>query len=96
MDLKLVAEKQELGKIYIIGGTGIIKNGGAGVAVRHCYLEIDSHPKTRVQDNDFGYQVYVMLKQCQKLLTGFEQAMIEGRIRGRKVLVGGGWGQITP
>jgi len=30
------------------------------------------------------------------LLSGFEQAMIEHRIRGRKVLVGGGWGQITP
>ena len=37
-----------------------------------------------------------MLKDCQRLLTGFELAMIEGRIRGRKILVGGGWGQMTP
>ena len=36
-----------------------------------------------------------MLKQCQRLLTGFEDAMADGRIRGRKVLVGGGWGQLT-
>lgn len=57
-------ERQELGKVYIVMGTGVIKNGGAGIAVRHCYLEIDDNPKTRVQDNDFGYQVYVMLKQC--------------------------------
>ena len=56
--------KQEMGKVYIIEGTGVIKNGGAGIAVRHCFLEIDSHSKTRVQDNDFGYQVYVMLKDC--------------------------------
>ena len=62
------------------------------MAVRHCYLEIDSHAKTRVQDNDFAYQVYVMLKQCQPLLTGFEKAINDHRIRGRKVLVGGGWG----
>ena len=55
-------EKQELGKVYIISGTGIVKNGGAGIAFRHCYLEIDTDPKTRVQDNDFGFQVYVMLK----------------------------------
>ena len=96
IEAHLVLEKQELGKVYILAGTGIIKNGGAGVAVRHCLLEIDTHAKTRVQDNDFGYQVYVMLKDCQKLLTGFELAMIEGRIRGRKVLVGGGWGQMTP
>ena len=60
----MVAEQQELGKVYITMGTGIIKNGGAGVAVRHCFLEIDNDPKTRVQDNDFGYQVYVILKQC--------------------------------
>ena len=44
-----------MGKVYIIKGTGIIKNGGAGIAVRHCFLEIDSDLKTRVQDNDFGY-----------------------------------------
>ena len=55
IDAGLVVEKQEMGKVYIIAGTSIIKNGGAGVAVRHCFLEIDSHPKTRVQDNDFGY-----------------------------------------
>ena len=36
-----------------------------------------------------------MLKQCQRLLTGFEDAMADGRIRGRKVLVGGGWGQLA-
>lgn len=48
METKLVFERQELGKVYLVEGSGIIKNGGAGVAVRHCYLEIDGHPKTRV------------------------------------------------
>lgn len=96
IETRLVIEKQELGKVYITKGTSVVKNGGAGVAVRHCYLEIDGDSKSRVQDNDFGYQVFVMNKQCQRLLSGFEQAMIEHRIRGRKVLVGGGWGQMTP
>ena len=32
-----------------------MKNGGAGVSVRHCFLEIDDHPKTRIADNDFGF-----------------------------------------
>ena len=64
IEANLVMEKQEMGKVYIIKGTGVIKNGGAGIAVRHCFLEIDSDLKTRVQDNDFGYQVYVMLKDC--------------------------------
>lgn len=73
-----------------------MKNGGAGVAVRHCFLEIDDHPNTKIQDNDYEFQVYVTLKDCIKLLTGFDQAMSEKRIKGRKVLVGGGWGQMTP
>ena len=60
--------------------------------MRHCFLEIDNHPKTKIMDNDFGFQVYVTLKECQNLLTGFDVAMREKRIRGRKVLVGGGWG----
>ena len=73
-----------------------MKNGGAGIAIRHCYLAIDSDKNTRVCDNDFGFQVYVMLKPCQHLLSGFEQAIYEGRIRGRKVLVGGSWGHLNP
>lgn len=96
IETRLIIEQQELGKVYLTKGTEIVKNGGAGVAVRHCYLEIDSDPKTKIMDNDFGYQVYVMLKPCAKLLSGFDQAMIEKRIRGRKVLVGGSWGQFTP
>lgn len=95
IEARLVIEKQELGKVYLTEGTDIEKNGGAGVAVRNFFLEIDKHPMTRIQENDFGFQVYVMLKQCQRLLTGFEAAMADGRIRGRKVLVGGGWGQLT-
>lgn len=41
IETRLVMEQQELGKVYITKGTSVIKNGGAGVAVRHCYLEID-------------------------------------------------------
>ena len=96
IEIRLIEEQQELGKVYLTMGTEIVKNGGAGVAVRHCYLEIDQDPKTKILDNDFGFQVYVMLKQCAVLLSGFDQAMSEKRIRGRKVLVGGGWGQVTP
>ena len=60
--------------------------------MRHCYLEIDGDSKTKIMDNDFGFQVYIMLKACTGLLSGFDKAMVEKRIRGRKVLVGGGWG----
>ena len=48
IEANLIKEKQELGKVYITDGTEIIKNGGAGIAVRHCLLEIDAHPKTKV------------------------------------------------
>ena len=55
---------QELNKVYLTKGTEIMKNGGAGIAIRHCYLAIDSDKNTRICDNDFGFQVYVMLKPC--------------------------------
>ena len=43
-----VKEKLEVGKVYITDATEIINNGGAGIAVRHCLLEIDTHPETKV------------------------------------------------
>ena len=67
-----MSEQQELAKVYLTKGTEICRNGGAGVAMRHCYLEIDSHPKTRIINNDFSYQVYIMVKECQGMLTGFD------------------------
>lgn len=91
-DKRLDDEMQELGKVYLINGSDINKNGGAGIAMRNCYLLIDDHPRTRVTNNDFGFQVYIMLKECADRLQGFEKAINEGRIKGRKVLVGGGWG----
>ena len=92
----MVEQQQELGKVYLTYGTEICKNGGAGVALKNCYLEIDNDPKTQIGNNDFSYQVYLMAKECQVLLTGFDRAIIEGRIRGRKTLVGGAWGQVSP
>jgi len=43
LDEKVKNDKQELGKVYIAKGTEIVKNGGAGVAIRHVLLEIDTH-----------------------------------------------------
>lgn len=48
-------ELQELGKVYLTSGTEVIRNGGAGVAVRHVLLEIDDGIRTKVVDNDFRF-----------------------------------------
>ena len=48
IEANLVKENLELGKVYITNGTEIIKNGGAGIAIRHCLLEIDTNPNTKV------------------------------------------------
>ena len=72
----MLINKQELGKIYLIEGTEICKNGGAGVSMRNVHLEIDQNSRTIIKDNDYGFQVYVMLKNSLPLMTGFEKAIV--------------------
>jgi hypothetical protein len=60
--------------------------------MRHTMLEIDGNVKTRIQDNDFGFQVFIMQQDCVQKLSGFEEAIDKGRIKGRNILIGGPWG----